>query len=956
MKREKNSFSYKKGIKKQLLYAILFFIITGIGFSLTYIFLTDVSFDRYRGDFNPIRDDLFTILFNEVKSIGWMVFYLIVPLASISFSFFTLVKFFQYLFQRERIVLAKVIQISTEISGELDDSIDSPNASLSKALAKNFKQVTIHQKAKEGKITKICIYASKTKNFSYASAKDILSHLSGICKTLGMIIEPFSQEDYNDFFNDFNISYGNPVEFKMGGLVLNGEFAYQHVMKFTPPVDALVNAMIKNSNEMEIHTFNSIRQASSFRFWLRKKNLPRTKTRNGKERSLSDEEKHKIEETKMMSKSGFVKGEVAVLVKGYLKNHVVDIRDDMYGRLETIYDGFTRKSNIKNVNPKRILTRVKNHELVANYHQMISGYSARAIINVYQKPMSGIPIVKDVTTPPSEKRPKETHPIILGETAMGEEVRTNLDDHIHHCGIFGTTGYGKSEWIQAEIEQMLKHYPDKRIMIFDFDGEYARAFANHPDFLIFEANSQNAPLHINPFGGEMDDLAQHADSLFSYLNEILSIDQKYGEFTPPQKSILWEGIMATVEAEDDSIAKNYSIFEQKIREYIETHRYEFVRGDMSEKSLMLKLKFYKRELRNVVMCNKSNFTMDMLQNTNVIFNLKSILSRVGKRAITTLLLYQLRNYSLKKETRNLWLKVYIEEAVVVTPRAEKGQMLFVEECLTVIRKLGVSFTLIGTTADEITKFILLSPYLVNTYTISDVLSKKMNIDLKLQHSLKKFRVDIKLPNEEHPIRLVKLSRPKRRKLTYDEYEHYLKTTPKYEQLRSRSLLLDDIDFQDYKQSFISKCLKTCSFNYYNIKDCLLQKKYKMIDKLKDNLREFIKVQGGLNGMKVLLESDLSEAIDKVSIEAISTLRNGSKIGHIKITPKVESQITKCAFAWLLNELIHNQALTRTEALSFLLEYDHHFDELQTSSYGFDADKLLDYTFDIGDYEDAWGEN
>ena len=57
----------------------------------------------------------------------------------------------------------------------------------------------------------------------------------------------------------------------------------------------------------------------------------------------------------MMNKSGYVKGEVAVLIKGYLKNQVVDIRDDMYGRLETIYDGFTRKSKIQNVNPKRIL-------------------------------------------------------------------------------------------------------------------------------------------------------------------------------------------------------------------------------------------------------------------------------------------------------------------------------------------------------------------------------------------------------------------------------------------------------------------------------------------------------------------------------------------------------------------------------------------------------------------------
>ncbi|MBK5113327.1 MAG: DUF87 domain-containing protein [Candidatus Heimdallarchaeota archaeon] len=569
--------------------------------------------------------------------------------------------------------------------------------------------------------------------------------------------------------------------------------------------------------------------------------------------------------------------------------------------------------------------------------------------------MSGIPIVKDITTPPSEKRPKETHPIVLGETITGEEVRTSIDDHIHHCGIFGTTGYGKSEWIQAEIEQILEHYPKMRIMIFDFDGEYARAFATRSDFLILEANSKHAPLHINPFEGELDDLVKHADSLFTYFNEVLSIDQKYGEFTPPQKSILWEGIIATVEGEGDSTTKNYSVFEQKTREYIDSHRDEYVRGDMSEKSLMLKLKFYKRELRNIVMCNQSNFTMDMLEHTNVIFNLKSILNETGKRAITTLLLYQLRNYALKKETRDLWLKTYIEEAVVVTPNAEKGQKLFVDECLTVIRKLGVSFSLIGTLAKKITEFILESPYLVNTYTISDVLSKKMNTDLRLQHSLKKFRVDIKLPDEEHPIRLMKLTRPKHRKLTQAEYEHFLLTSPKYKELRDSSFLLDDIDFQDFKLSLINKCLEDCNFNFYNSKDCLLQKRYKIMDLLKANLREFIKNNDGLQGTKELLDSDLSLSIEKILMEVTNTVRNRSKIGQIEITPEVENHVTKCAFIWLLNELLHNEALSKTEALGYLMEFNYLLESLQSSSYGFDDDTVEEFELDNGDYDDFWAD-
>jgi len=873
--------------------------------------------------------------------------------------FFILLKSFKLFFLRERVILTKIVRMSSDVVGDEEDFIEYTNASLSKTLAKNFKQVTIHQQAKDGKISKICIYASLEKLFSFPSTSSVLSRLTGICKTLGLEIQPFTKDDFKEHKNDLNLNYGDPVPYQLSGLLLLGEPAYQHIKLNTTPIDILVESIVKKSKSVEIHTFNSIRQGSKFRFLLRKIFNPRTRDRYGKERTLSKTQQHRLSETEDMASSGYVNGEVVVLVKGKNLLDVETIHNEMYGSLETIYNGFVRKIKLKDTSPKRISHGIKQHELVGGHHNLISGYSARSIINIYRKPVSGIHLSKDVVTPPSFERPQETHLIELGETITGEVIRASMQDHIHHCGIFGTTGYGKSEWIQSEIEQIMKFYPEKRIMIFDFDGEYSQAFINHPDFLILEANNSNAPLLINPFQDEFADSTEHADSLFKYFNEILNIDQRFSEFTPPQKTMLWEGIIATIEQEEIE-NKNYNAFERNLKQYVEEHQREFVRGDMSIISLLNKMRFYKRELRNIIMCQQSNFTMDMLENTNIVFNLRKIRNEIGKRAIATLILYQLRNYMLKQDTRELWIKIYIEEATVVTPRNPfKGQMYFVEELLNVIRKHGASITLIGTTSDEITKFILESKYLVNIGCVSEELCKKMNTDIKTQHSLKKFQLDVKLPDEEYPIRLVQLTRPQRRKLSEDEYEFFIKTSPKYELLSDKALLLEEpeIDPEVSKYSIIEECFKDCTFNFLERKQCILRKSNKLIQTLQEAIGEFVREDcNGWGGVKELFDTDLHDAIDGLSIIISNSVSDNAKFGRRTITSEDKNNLLKCAFTWILQGLVQELKMSQTEIESYFVDYAIALEQLQTSSpYGFDEDNEK-YQFNTGGYDDYWGES
>ncbi|MHA1187579.1 MAG: hypothetical protein ACTSSK_12035, partial [Candidatus Heimdallarchaeota archaeon] len=497
-----------------------------------------------------------------------------------------------------------------------------------------------------------------------------------------------------------------------------------------------------------------------------------------------------------------------------------------------------------------------------------------------------------------------------------------------------------------------------RMMIFDFDGEYSQAFISHPDFLILEANNKEAPLLINPFQDNFADSIEQADSLFKYFNEVLTSDQRYSEFTPPQKTMLWEGLIATIEQEE-SKNKNYNAFERNLKKYVDEHQREFVRGDMSIISLLNKMRFYKRELRNIIMCQQSNFTMDMLEHTNIIFNLRSIRNEIGKRAIATLILYQLRNYMLRQDTRDLWIKIYIEEATVVTPRNPiKGQMYFVEELLNIIRKHGASITLIGTTSDEITKFILESKYLANIGCISEELCKKMNTDIKTQHSLKKFQLDIKLPDEEYPIRLVQLTRPHRRKLSEDEYDHFIASSPKYDQIRSDSIHLEESenDSATNKYTILEQCYEECSFNFIERKQCMLRKKNKLVQTLQEAIGEFVRVDcSGWLGVKELFDTDLPDALDRLSIIISTTISDDAKLGRRTITTEDKDNLLKCAFTFILQGLVQELELSVTEVSSYYVDYTIALEQLQTSPYGFDEDSE-EYQFNTGDYNDYWGES
>ena len=957
-------YSFRKSPKTELLIGFSFISLAVLGFFIGYR-IADKFFFNYNFGKSYFQNfsKLYTVkLLNLIINICLIIIVTVV----VGILLWLLIKGIIILFQRERVILAKVTRISTEQIGEYEDSTDFTNASLSKALAKNFKQVTIHQKASKGRIEKICIYASQARIFFYPSSSDIFYRLAGTFSNFGMEIVPFEKGDFDDYQKDLDLQYGNPTKFQVKGLSIVGEPANQHIKKFVTPVDGLVERIVKLSQDVEIHTFSNLRQGSKLKFWLRKKTLPRTTDKDGRERNLSKKQLHRISETEDMETSGYVHGEVSVVLKGYDSDKVLHTQNQLLGSLDSAYDGFTRKIKVMSLKPKYILRNIKNHRLVNRTNKLISGYSGRAIIDVYRRPISGIPFVKDITTPPSEQRPIETHPIVLGETITGEQLRISYKDFIHHCGIFGTSGYGKSEWVSALIEQIHSNYPTKRKIILDFSGEHAKRFATDPDFLILEANNPNAPLHINPFQDDFVNENEHITSLNKFFHETLSIDSTFTEFTPAQKQMLWGGILTTVKANSED--RNYPSFKRKIREFIDHNRKEFINPEWSRRSLLNKLNLFERELREIVFANKSNLNMNLLKQTNIIVNLKSLRSNVAKRAIGSLILYQLQNYLLKTAPAELEVLVFIEEASIVVPgkgnkRKDDADMLFAEECLTAIRKHGAGFILIGVSAEKITEFIFDSKFFANFSCISRVLSLNMNYeDIRDIHSLKKFQCDVKLPNEEFPIRLVQLIRPTRKKLSDEEYSSLLKSHPKYIELSNQSYLLEDADteliemqdnarLKEEVENLGQNCLSKCSFLFSEKGDCLLFKKTKLAQILKESSRRFvIQDYNGWENISVKLNDDFSDFLDSLSIMVNTSIDDELKMGKRAVTNDDRRNLTKCAFQWILQGLMKEELLSFTEAFSFLIDYDSEIEKLQTSSYGFDT-KGENYNWRTETYEE-----
>jgi hypothetical protein len=846
--------------------------------------------------------------------------------------------------KKERIILAKVVAIIQEENANEQLEMDVQNATLAKTLAEQFQHVTLHQTAKNGSMKQVAIYASKTSFFRFPKTQKIFNNLRGCCQIVNMEIQPFTQKEANHLLSLFE-SHCSTDDFQYAALVSVGEPAFQFSERKVLSVDKLARSMVLHSKGVEIHSFLTISKGSWWQFWRRRlkaHRLNNKKDDNGNRLEPSDDDKHFISETRMMKKSGYVLPEIVLLIKSNSRSKSQEVKEIMEGSLLTIFCGFTRKIDFKDISPQKVLNRIAKFRLVKRRRKIIAGLSAKAIIDRYYRPLTCVPFINEVTTPISLNRNESSHPIILGETTSGEYIRANLEDYKSHRLIVGTTGHGKSEFVMAEIEQLKRHYPEVRTIVLDFSGEYAKRFIRDTDTLIYEANNPHAPLHINPFENpEQIDQVEQIDFLYKYFCESLMLQTAY-DYTPQMQRVLL-GSLELVLNRNNKGEHNFSYFEYDLNRFVEENKDQLNLGDKSQIGILNRLASFKRMLKKVVWVDQSNWSAEELEDYHQIINLQKIRDHRTKAAIVNLILYKIRNYLIKRPHHLTKFFIYIEEAQLVVPelyrRSSAADLSFVEECLTEIRKWSAYLTLIGTSIDTISRMATESKFLINFGSHSLKLVNPMNYSQEKTesattiHSLKKFQADIKLPNEEHVFRAVELPRPTRKALREEEYQEILTEDHRYQALRekseviTKSIIDQEEEIKEERKGQTRKlfqlCLTDCPFYFYQPKNCLVAPS--KTTKLKALLE---KIAGRVcnwynnNWAEVAQAFHKEYAVIKRHIKDLITevIDANQRIRQSKITSEQKEALQQCVIFLLLKQLLWQQQITFEEAKKFLHYY------------------------------------
>ncbi len=131
-------YSFKKNPKKEIIYGLVILSCISFVCLLAYFLFDNLLFDKFSD--MQLFDTTSHYMSNTRRVFSYIV--LIISLAGLFLILYLLIRLLKkgimLIFQRERVILAKVKRMTTEISAELEDSIDSPNATFSKSLAKLF--------------------------------------------------------------------------------------------------------------------------------------------------------------------------------------------------------------------------------------------------------------------------------------------------------------------------------------------------------------------------------------------------------------------------------------------------------------------------------------------------------------------------------------------------------------------------------------------------------------------------------------------------------------------------------------------------------------------------------------------------------------------------------------------------------------------------------------------------
>jgi len=380
--------------------------------------------------------------------------------------------------------------------------------------------------------------------------------LEGVVKESNYMITPVKNKDILYCDNILQEKYNVGIISKIATPAFKKNFLL--------PLDELllrIDEKRAEDNIDRIDLYLNMRKCAKIRLFLREKFQPEKNDKNGLQLELSYDELHYLSETAEMKKTNMVLCQLAILANVDEKKKKY-ISNSLEATIESIYSGFENKFRVKSISPAGLRSILSNNR-ISSFSHACSAYLAKSLIGNLFKPKPFIPMINRVISEPINTRVELSNPILIGWTNQDREVRISPDHLKAHRTIVGKTGCGKSEYVMAEIEQIMEKLPEMRTVVFDDSGEYSLYFARFENVIIYELNSDLAPCRINLFVDDYIDSDEFINAMSTFFTEALIAQEDV--YSAQMKRVIREGLLQIVKLPYED--RNFNEYRKLIDEY-----------------------------------------------------------------------------------------------------------------------------------------------------------------------------------------------------------------------------------------------------------------------------------------------------------------------------------------------------------------------------------------------------
>ena len=151
---------------------------------------------------------------------------------------------------------------------------------------------------------------------------------------------------------------------------------------------------------------------------------------------------------------------------------------------------------------------------------------------------------------------------IINASGPSQDFLLGLEDLKRHVLISGTTGSGKSTFIQNLIGQILIHFPEIPILIIELKGEYTWMEKKYPNVKFFEPGKNLGLNLFEPMGNPQI----HAERVFDIMKSSFDFSE-LKDFSPQMEKVLVDVLSLTCSNPDPS-KRDFSTFFANAQKYI----------------------------------------------------------------------------------------------------------------------------------------------------------------------------------------------------------------------------------------------------------------------------------------------------------------------------------------------------------------------------------------------------